>query len=707
MAPPMFQEMKFNFNIDNGERGRQAGKMDINAELKRSGCGPFQIVYVMGLLATWCITGFVAYSDKFMVGEPEVQSAQERGTLLKNPNMTKYDYTDMLEDLGLLQLGYNTTLKMDAFSQTCNMTKSDQATDVPKTDNEGATTTDENGETVMFTCDELISTTSNGMRKQISACLKYIQYIAWGVGIFCFGISDKIGLKPTLMGSLVMCSVAYALWALTGVLGLTGTTALIWIYVCKAIAFFAIGFIQFAGIYWPEEMLSPRNKTIMNLLPNIMWVLGALCASWQWSFLRNWNTMLWVMAAVPAIFTSIWALVDSPTTMYSRSRFSIMWASLTGKTPELLTEQKRVSDAEMVFQEMRLANGVTDKSIGDDDLELEQDDADGEVADPDVELDAAFIKNLLICMVTWFAAAVGFWGVSNESTVEINTYEGHFMGQTMALPGYMMSWALAAFIPDRRFTLSFSAFGIAALLGGASFAFKNGDIDLAKSLNFSAQLFCASLFGLVFVICPPIFNGKNKNMAAGILGATARLGCVFSAYGSYESKSWSKKPFMNFLCGAMDDAQVNRTDALGHPVGVFKSDGVTPLRLQDLTDNATVEFLFALPAAVACVLVWFIPSGAGSWTWQKGYTDFKGMLGNLFSGGSSGSMFKGNWSYFLSGNRAITMVSFGLLYAFYLAGTGWAVKDYIGQVKVTAAINAAISEMQAKLLNSTANATSN
>ncbi|XP_054643225.1 organic cation/carnitine transporter 2-like [Dunckerocampus dactyliophorus] len=260
-------------------------------------------------------------------------------------------------------------------------------------------------------------------------------------GCFISGqISDRVGRKPVLLGSIAMLSI------------FSSALALAPSWEVFTILFFMLGLGQISCyviifVLGSEILMGPTRVLFSSLVLPFSYVLGMLLLPGTAYLTQTWR-LLALILAVPglACVPLWWLLPESPRWLASHGR---------QREAEILLRsaalENRVEAPQIIFNPAKVENPARHKSRSVGFLDM---------------LRTRKVRHVtLILWLVWFSLNVSYFGTSfNMSGLNGNPFLTYFSVSLVELPSYAASWLAVRYLHRRLSFAGFSLLGALALL---------------------------------------------------------------------------------------------------------------------------------------------------------------------------------------------------------------------------------------------------
>lgn len=611
----------------------RGGEVDVNAHVDRTGCGPWQAMYVFFCCFGWAGCAVVQYSDKFMT----TPLVGKTNTSAWGTNVSYSDFVDALD--------MTSACRRDIFDKFVE-DNSDKVKGISEfKDDEAAT----EKAFVEWNTTYVVESEGEGIARGVlyGKFTKYL-FAGWLFGGLLAAPTDIVSTKHVMCLCTALFLVAWIACLAAAPLGISGQAAVTLFCWSRFISWIGLGCVCICQFCWMEEMVGAPSKIVLTIVPLTCWVLGGLASGVLNQWVVDWRVYYVIAAFVCATpLLAVSDIVETPQGLYTRKPLSHVLKKFFGMDTGTPIEHRQTRLLEGLNQirdanGLRLLDSLDDvPTAADSQTQLTELVSASRSSGHSNAIDGPFIFNLAIMAVAWCAWSTACCGIQLQRISGLDVYTDSFWGMLIGWPSNPLAAVAMSAISNRRL-LMFAVYlpsGLAFLCAGWSFHMKEN--QFAVFFSFASQLFTCAAISIVYVLTPAMFE-KWPRLAMGVCVASARLGGVLAAsYPKLEAPA----------------------------IGLFYGEGVykdASKEDQKRMMQATKASLFALPMFATCFCVWLLPA-----------TAFSKATGRIlatpsFAGARSPftSWVKGNWSYFV--RRPLFALATALQALFLLATTVWA-----------------------------------
>ncbi|XP_061826951.2 organic cation/carnitine transporter 2-like isoform X3 [Nerophis lumbriciformis] len=338
-------------------------------------------------------------------------------------------------------------------------------------------------------------------------------------GCFISGqISDRLGRKPVLLGSIALLSI------------FSGALALAPSWEVFTVLFFMLGMGQIscyvvAFVLGSEILMGPTRVLFCSLSLPFFYVLGMLLLSGTAYLLPTWRILAPILGLPGLACVPLWwFLPESPRWLVSRGRLReaevlLKSAALENhvEVPQVIFDPPEVSTpcgpGPNHLKSLQVETPASHKSVG--------------------FLDLLKTRNVryvtLILWLVWFSLNVSYFGVSfNMSSLYGNPFLNYFLVSVVELPAYTASWLAVRRLHRRLSIISFSLLGALALL--LIQITVNSDPNVTLFLVLVGKFGVLAGLSVLYTFSGELYPTVIRNTAVASCATFSRMGSSVSPY---------------------------------------------------------------------------------------------------------------------------------------------------------------------------------
>ncbi|XP_026466255.1 organic cation transporter protein-like isoform X2 [Ctenocephalides felis] len=328
-------------------------------------------------------------------------------------------------------------------------------------------------------------------------------------GAFIFGvIADKYGRKLSIIiGSII--------FIITAPLQAVVNDFLLYFFLRFLVGVSGIGAYNTAYTLL-SEISGPKHRGWMSIVINLSYAIGMIIISCAYYFFKPWR-QLQLATSIPTVLLLIhcWLLPESPRWLINKGRSKKAAKIVFGRKYE--------------YNVASATPATSTQADGGKKPSCWQKVKNSFVEITDILKHTEMRHRLLICLVTWFSSALGYYAMAiNDINLPVEKMIYGIMSGSLECISYFIPLPLLKFCGRRTINFLLFMSATACFIPILSFS-----LDYAYTLmviSLIGRLFMSAVFAVVILHTLELFPTSNRSTAQGLSSTMANVGSISAPY---------------------------------------------------------------------------------------------------------------------------------------------------------------------------------